>query len=207
MAGRSDGSKESEISVRQSGSPNGRLPSSIAAQDASPARSIESLQRQDRIRKLVGAAVQHRAGKGEEFLRHRLRVGKRGGLARGIGIEPLMHAVVGGDAETRAPNGWVRPISSRSSCTTSNLSASASPRRRRAGRNRPSRSGPGRARRRREEHRNWPPTIEVGCRLVAASPVSVMPLRCRPISTRLIWSGVRLCSRRIAISASSAAWV
>ena len=27
--------------------------------------------------------------------------------------------------ETRAPNGWVRPISRRSSCTTSNLSASA----------------------------------------------------------------------------------
>ena len=29
---------------------------------------------------------------------------------------------------------------------------------------------------------------------MAASPVSVMPLRCRPTSTRLIWSGVRLCS-------------
>ena len=36
--------------------------------------AIKSFQREDRIRKLVRAAVQHRAGEGEEFLLHRLRV-------------------------------------------------------------------------------------------------------------------------------------
>ena len=36
--------------------------------------AIESLQREDRIRELVGAAVQHRAGERQEFLLHRLRI-------------------------------------------------------------------------------------------------------------------------------------
>ena len=38
--------------------------------------AIESLQRQDRIGQLIRAAVQHRAGEGEEFLLHRLRIRK-----------------------------------------------------------------------------------------------------------------------------------
>src|SRR5882757_9241978 len=87
--------------------------------------AVESFQGEDRVGELVGAAVQHRAGEGQEFLRHRLRVRKRSRFAGGIGVEPLMHAVVR-VMLTRAPNGWLRPISRRSSCTTSNLSASAS---------------------------------------------------------------------------------
>src|SRR4051794_25004718 len=36
--------------------------------------AVESLKRQDRVGELIGAAVQHRAGEGKEFLLHRLRV-------------------------------------------------------------------------------------------------------------------------------------
>src|SRR4051812_12103118 len=49
--------------------------------------AIEPLQRQDRIRQLIGAAVQHRAGERQELLLHRLRVRKRIRLAGRVGIE------------------------------------------------------------------------------------------------------------------------
>src|SRR5216683_4097582 len=64
--------------------------------------AIESLQRENRIRQLVGAAVQHRAGQRQELLRHRLCIRERIRLAGGIGIEPLVHAVVGDNADARA---------------------------------------------------------------------------------------------------------
>jgi hypothetical protein len=35
---------------------------------------IEAFQAQDRVRKLIGAAIQYRAGKRQEFLRHRVRI-------------------------------------------------------------------------------------------------------------------------------------
>ena len=38
--------------------------------------AIESLERKDRIRKLVGAAVQHGASERQKLLLHRLRVGE-----------------------------------------------------------------------------------------------------------------------------------
>ena len=64
--------------------------------------AIESLERKDGAGELLGAALQHRAGQSEEFLRHRLRVRERIRLARGVGIEPLVDAVVCGDRNTRA---------------------------------------------------------------------------------------------------------
>src|ERR1700675_4165087 len=38
--------------------------------------AVEPLERQDRIRKLIGAAVEHRAGQRQKLLLHRLRVRK-----------------------------------------------------------------------------------------------------------------------------------
>src|SRR6185437_11764140 len=64
--------------------------------------AIKTLQRQDRISKLIGAAVQDRAGERQKFLLHRLRVGERTRLARGVEEQPLMGAVIGGDADPRA---------------------------------------------------------------------------------------------------------
>src|SRR5258708_15953519 len=64
--------------------------------------AIESFQREDRVGELVGAAVQHRAGEGQEFLRHRLRVRKRSRLAGRIGVEPPIHGVVGVNSDAPA---------------------------------------------------------------------------------------------------------
>ena len=38
--------------------------------------SVKPLQREDRVGKLIGAPVEHRAREGQKFLRHRLRVRK-----------------------------------------------------------------------------------------------------------------------------------
>src|SRR4051812_28645754 len=54
--------------------------------------AVKPLQRQDRIRQLVGAAVQYGTGQRQEFLLHRLGVRESGGLAGGIGVEAFMHA-------------------------------------------------------------------------------------------------------------------
>src|SRR3981189_2397261 len=64
--------------------------------------AVESFQRENRVRELLGAAIQHWAGKRQEFLRHRLRIRERIRLAGGIGMKPFMHAVIGRDADARA---------------------------------------------------------------------------------------------------------
>src|SRR5258708_24825213 len=63
---------------------------------------VEPFQRENRIRQLVGAAVQDRARQGQKLLLHHYRVRERIGFAGRIGIEPLVHAVVGGDGDARA---------------------------------------------------------------------------------------------------------
>ena len=52
------------------------LPELLPAQLRGLGDAIESLQREDRIRELVGAAVEDRAGQREEFLLNSLRVRK-----------------------------------------------------------------------------------------------------------------------------------
>src|SRR3569833_1034500 len=58
---------------------------------------VEPLQRQDRLGKVLRTRLQHRAGEGEKLLAHRLRSRERGRLAGGIVVQPLVHAVLGGD--------------------------------------------------------------------------------------------------------------
>ena len=107
--------------------------------------TVEAFQRQDRVGKLVGAALQYRAGQRQEFLLHRLRVRERGRLARRVGMEPFMHAVIGGDADPRAERMGaadfeaivLHHVELVRQCTHRGVAQ--------AGRNRPSRSGPGRA--------------------------------------------------------------
>src|SRR5262249_42033983 len=62
----------------------------------------EALQRKDRIRQLIGAAVQHRAGQRQEFLLHGLRIRERARLSGWVDMQPLMHAVIARDRNPRA---------------------------------------------------------------------------------------------------------
>src|SRR5690348_8974492 len=64
--------------------------------------AIEALERQDGVRKLFGTAIQHRSGEGNELLLHCLPIGERVRLARRVGVQPLMHPVVGGDGDACA---------------------------------------------------------------------------------------------------------
>src|ERR1700712_2279623 len=58
--------------------------------------AVEAFQREDRLRQLIGAAVQYRTGQRQEFLRHRLRVRERAWLAGRGGMERAGAAVLGG---------------------------------------------------------------------------------------------------------------
>src|SRR3954453_12907441 len=74
----------------------------LPAQLGRLADPIESFQREDRVRQPVGAAIQDRAGKRQEFLRHCLCVRERVRLAGGIGMHPLVHAGISCNADARA---------------------------------------------------------------------------------------------------------
>ena len=64
--------------------------------------AVEPFQRQDRVRKLIGTAVENGARQRQEFLRHGLRIRKRGRLAGRIGINAFMHTIFGRDADAGA---------------------------------------------------------------------------------------------------------